>query len=216
MVREQRVCFDGSGAGIRCATLLAVELVLPVKLTLVCLCLQHVTKSEPAPPEPAPKPKKTTKSKSQRIETLNAPSSSTAPAGLSPGSDAEDSDAEDVPALTPAMRSFAALPPATPSLPPSATALPAKFHPARDLKSEAFDAALKFLGSNSSLLRESAGTTDALLVEAFNAQMRGESDWARKCTEKALMVQYCNKLGRDGVALFFKRCVVLLKELTLG
>lgn len=35
--------------------------------------------------------------------------------------------------------------------------------------------------------------------------MKGHDKRARECVEKGLMIQYCLKLGRDGVALYFKR-----------
>ncbi|TIC42497.1 hypothetical protein E3Q08_02789 [Wallemia mellicola] len=48
-------------------------------------------------------------------------------------------------------------------------------------------------------------TTDALFVEAFNAGMENKADYALKCVNAGLFVQYCNKLGRDGVSLFIQR-----------
>lgn len=47
--------------------------------------------------------------------------------------------------------------------------------------------------------------TDALLVEAFNAEMRGDKTYAQGCVHQSLLLQYCRKLGKDGVALFFKK-----------
>lgn len=164
----------------------------------------HVTKAEPEP-APAPKPATTAnkgkgKMTEQKIETLNASS-------LSPDSDAEDDDDdESVPTMTPSMRDFLSLPPVIPSsLPLSLSSLPANFNPSRDVKNEPFEQALQFLSKNKSLLREDSGTTDALLVEAFQAAMRSDAKRARSCVEKGLLVQYCNKLGKDGVSLFFRR-----------
>lgn len=169
----------------------------------------HVTKAEPEP-APAPKPAVSDKGKGkgkkteQKIETLNASS-------LSPDSDAEDDeddddDGESIPAMTPAMRDFLALPPVVPaSLPLSLSGLPGTFNPSRDVKNEPFELALQFLSKNKTLLREDSGTTDALLVEAFQAAMRSDAKRARTCVEKGLLVQYCNKLGKDGVSLFFRR-----------
>ena len=105
------------------------------------------------------------------------------------------------------MQGFAKLRTCLPNLPLTASGLPPNFHPARDVKVEPFDEALKYLSAHKELLREDTGTTDALLVEAFQAQMRGDGTLARRCVEKALLVQYCNKLGKDGVNLFFRRCV---------
>ncbi|KAL2358889.1 Hsp90 co-chaperone Cdc37 [Cryomyces antarcticus] len=47
--------------------------------------------------------------------------------------------------------------------------------------------------------------TDGLLIEALHSQMAGRDDYARQCVHQALLIQYCQKLGRDGVGLFFKR-----------
>lgn len=47
--------------------------------------------------------------------------------------------------------------------------------------------------------------TDGLLIQAFDAQIAGKDDVARRCVHQALLLQYCRSLGRDGVALFFAR-----------
>jgi cell division cycle protein 37 len=52
------------------------------------------------------------------------------------------------------------------------------------------------------------GATDALLVAGFNAQMKGDSVYAKQSVHQGLLIQYCEKLGKDGVSLFFKRYVV--------
>lgn len=46
---------------------------------------------------------------------------------------------------------------------------------------------------------------DALLMEAFNAQMKDDPTYARQCIHQSLLLQYCRSLGKDGIALFFKR-----------
>jgi len=106
------------------------------------------------------------------------------------------------------MKAFYSLPSTIPSFIPvssSIKALPSSFIPSKHLDTTPFEIAYKFLASHKELIPESAGTPDALLVEAFQASMRGEIELARRCTEKALMVQYVNKLGKDGMSLFFKR-----------
>ncbi len=106
------------------------------------------------------------------------------------------------------MRQFAALPSCIPSsIPLSASTLPSSFDPAKSLPISSFEAALQFLSKHKSLLSPRANTTDSLLLEAFNAQMASNSALARRCVEKALLLQYCNKLGPDGVNLFFRRMV---------
>lgn len=71
------------------------------------------------------------------------------------------------------------------------------------IKSGDYSASLSFLGSHPEILTERE--TDGLLVLAFDAQLEGRADYARNCVHQALLLQYCRALGRDGVALFFKR-----------
>jgi cell division cycle protein 37 len=49
------------------------------------------------------------------------------------------------------------------------------------------------------------GASDALLVAAFRAETEGKSDYAKKCVHQSLLLQYCEKLGGDGVRVFFKK-----------
>lgn len=51
------------------------------------------------------------------------------------------------------------------------------------------------------------GASDALLVAAFEAQSEGKSAYAKKCVHQSLLLSYCDKLGGDGVRIFFKKCV---------
>lgn len=46
---------------------------------------------------------------------------------------------------------------------------------------------------------------DSLLMEAFNAGGKGDAKRTMACVHQALLLQYCAKLGSDGVNLFFKR-----------
>lgn len=62
---------------------------------------------------------------------------------------------------------------------------------------------LQFISEHPEIVNER--TQDALMVEAFNAQMKGQEVYARTCVHQSLLIQYCRQLGRDGVALFFKR-----------
>lgn len=68
-----------------------------------------------------------------------------------------------------------------------------------------YHACLQFISKHPEVVAERE--TDGLLVEAFNAQMAGKEDYARRCVHQALLLQYCRSLGRDGIGLFFKRCV---------
>ncbi|KAH6849961.1 Cdc37 N terminal kinase binding-domain-containing protein [Chaetomium sp. MPI-CAGE-AT-0009] len=71
------------------------------------------------------------------------------------------------------------------------------------IKSTAYRDSLAFLSQHPEILTEKE--TDGLLILAFDAQLENQSDYARNCVHQALLLQYCRSLGRDGVALFFKR-----------
>lgn len=158
------------------------------------------------------KKKKVTKpaATTTEIETLNPQASTSSSANTTKPSTADEDadDEEDVPDLTPMTKAFGLLPPCIPRFVPlSAESLPASFTP-KHLDNSPFSAALDFLSGHKQLLRSSRGgaaTTDAMLVEAFQSQMRGEAERARQFVEKALMIQYLGKLGADSVNLFFRR-----------
>ncbi|KAG5914152.1 hypothetical protein E4U42_000661 [Claviceps africana] len=71
------------------------------------------------------------------------------------------------------------------------------------ISSRDYAASLKFLSQNPQILTEKE--TDGLLVLAFDAALDRNDDYSRQCVHQALLLQYCRALGRDGVALFFKR-----------
>lgn len=73
------------------------------------------------------------------------------------------------------------------------------------LKIGDYQACLQFITSNPNIVAEKK--TDELLMEAFDAQLAGNDEYARQCVHQGLLLQYCRSLGRDGVALFFKRLV---------
>lgn len=62
---------------------------------------------------------------------------------------------------------------------------------------------LQFISEHPDVVTEK--TQDGLLIEAFNAQLKGEDRYAKQCVHQGLLLQYCRSLGRDGVGLFFKR-----------
>lgn len=66
-----------------------------------------------------------------------------------------------------------------------------------------YDKSWEFIQRDPSVLVES--TTDSLLAEAFEAELKGDKTRAKRCIHQGLLVQYCRKLGRDGVRLFFQR-----------
>lgn len=48
---------------------------------------------------------------------------------------------------------------------------------------------------------------DQILAEAFQSQLKGKAKYAKQAVHQAWLLQYCQKLGKDGVTLFFKRYV---------
>ena len=161
---------------------------------------------------PVPKQKPASKSSTktvQEIETLNPSASAPTPVASTSSADSDD---EEAPVLTPVMKAFASLPTALRSIPLSTDKFMPGFNPAKQLDLEAFEKAFDYLSSHKELLRPDYGASDALLMQAFESQMAGQKSLARMCTEKVLLIQYCNQLGRDGVSLFFQRYVTVVSN----
>ncbi|KAJ9639656.1 hsp90 co-chaperone Cdc37 [Knufia peltigerae] len=66
-----------------------------------------------------------------------------------------------------------------------------------------YRACLHYISEHPEIVNER--TQDGLMIEAFNAQMKGQDDYAKGCVHQSLLIQYCRQLGRDGVGVFFKR-----------
>ncbi|KAG8829003.1 hsp90 co-chaperone Cdc37 [Serendipita sp. 399] len=127
------------------------------------------------------------------IETLNAPSTSAShtealTATQDKGEDAdneggeEDDDDEDtLPQLTPELLTFS------------------------KIKRGNFEESYRYIQEHRSVYVP--GADDALLVAAFDAESNKKSEYAKNCVNQALLLQYCEKLGPDGPALFFKRAM---------
>ncbi|KAG1745957.1 Cdc37 N terminal kinase binding-domain-containing protein [Suillus paluster] len=145
----------------------------------------------PAKPAPPPVknakidvPKKTT---TTEFEVLNpaassskAPSPSAAAPKPSP-SDEEDDIEEELPELTPSLETFSHLP------------------------LWGYEQSFGFIQANRDVVV--AGASDALLVAAFRAESKGRFAYAKQCVHQSLLLQYCEKLGRDGVRLFFQKMI---------
>lgn len=71
------------------------------------------------------------------------------------------------------------------------------------IKTGDYRACLQYISEHPTVVAERE--TDGLLMEAFNSQIAGKSEYAKQCVHQALLLQYCRSLGRDGVGLFFKR-----------
>jgi cell division cycle protein 37 len=149
----------------------------------------------PPKPEPAPvigkgKGKETTKA--SHVEVLNPEASSSAPLVPPPTSQATPADAdvdEELPHMTPSLEEFA------------------KIH------LWDFDKSWLFIQNHRDVVVP--GASDALLVSAFRAQRAGKPKPAKQCVHQSLILQYGEKLGKDGVQLFFRRCVFLSQRLRL-
>lgn len=115
------------------------------------------------------------------VELLNPSfnASSSAAAGSSSKAPANDDDDDDEVEASPAAKQFS------------------------KIKTGDYSASMDFLSKHSEILTEKE--TDGLLILAFDAQLDNRDDYARQCVHQALLLQYCRALGRDGVALFFKR-----------
>ncbi|OJA17234.1 hypothetical protein AZE42_00165 [Rhizopogon vesiculosus] len=145
------------------------------------------------PPKPAPAPvknakidapKKTTTTKTTEIEVLNpaASSSKASSPSAAPDFDEEkETEAEELPELTPSLEIFSRLP------------------------LWGYEKSFRFIQANPDVVIP--GATDALLVAAFRAESAGQSKYAKQCVHQSLLLQYCDKLGRDGVRLFFLKQV---------
>lgn len=138
---------------------------------------------------------KKVKGKAKEIEVLNPASSGSqadavpsasgyAPdtegqSAPAPATDDEDEDDEEVPTMTSSAKRFVQIQPGN------------------------WELAYRAISSDPSLLKEEID--DAILVEAFENAMRGQIKEAKAHVHASKILQYCRKLGKDGVALFFKR-----------
>ncbi|KLT44051.1 hypothetical protein CC85DRAFT_315833 [Cutaneotrichosporon oleaginosum] len=137
-----------------------------------------VNKPAPSPlDKPKPKPSSPKKETVQEIEVLNPGASATAQASVP----AEEEDESEYGTMTPALRKFV------------------------DIPLGAFEQTYAFIQNDSSVLTEKAH--NAVLLEAFEAERKGNKDLARRCVHQSLIINYCRELGRDGVGLFFQRMI---------
>lgn len=149
------------------------------------------SKYTPAQPAPPPvknakidAPTKTTTTKTTEFEVLNPASSSSKappPSKSSPDSDEEDEVEEELPELTPSLERFSRL-----SL-------------------WEYSQSFGFIQANRDVVVP--GASDALLVAAFRAESKGRFAYAKQCVHQSLLLQYCEKLGKDGVRLFFQKMI---------
>jgi cell division cycle protein 37 len=70
-------------------------------------------------------------------------------------------------------------------------------------KLRGFEDSYKYLERHLDIINEK--NSDAILGEAFTAQLKGDQSYAKNCVIQSLMLQYCGQLGKDGVKVFFSR-----------
>ncbi|KAK7469309.1 hsp90 co-chaperone Cdc37 [Stygiomarasmius scandens] len=136
----------------------------------------------PAQSEPTSVPtikaeKPKTKTTKTEIEVLNPQASTSA---VSESSAPEDDD-DALPELTPALQAFSEI-------------------PLRE-----YQRSFTFIQEHRDVVVQ--GAADALLVAGFKAQTAGKAKYAKQCVHQSLLLQYCEKLGSDGVRVFFKKMI---------
>ncbi|KAG9315807.1 Cdc37 N terminal kinase binding-domain-containing protein [Chiua virens] len=132
--------------------------------------------------DPSPKPK-TTKT-TTTYEVLNPVASSSHPAtapSQAADTSPEDDQPEDLPELTSALAAFS------------------------KLSLWDYAQSFSFIQGNRDVVVP--GASDALLVAAFQAEADGKETYAKQCVHQSLLLQYCDKLGRDGVRVFFQKMI---------
>ncbi|KAI1794893.1 Cdc37 N terminal kinase binding-domain-containing protein [Ganoderma leucocontextum] len=151
--------------------------------------------SKYVPPKPAPPPVKNAipsdhpKKTVAEFETLNpkgiaaGPFNPEAYSSKAPAKDDDDDDAEtdELPELTPSLEQFSHIP------------------------IRAYEKSWEFIKAHRDVYV--AGASDALLVAAFRAQSDGDAKWALQCVHQSLLLQYCDKLGKDGPSMFFRKMI---------
>jgi cell division cycle protein 37 len=124
----------------------------------------------------------------------SATSATTTPAQVIDPGASSDSD-EELPELTPLLREFSEI--------EISTSDPASV----------FQKSFDFIQAHPEIYVE--GAVDALLMEAVSSQLKaakGKGSQAKKnakyafqCVHQGLLIQYCERLGKDGVRMFFRK-----------
>ncbi|KAJ3839090.1 Cdc37 N terminal kinase binding-domain-containing protein [Lentinula raphanica] len=136
----------------------------------------------PPKPDPTPVPlkkieKPKTSTTTTEFETLNPQASSST---LPPSSATTDED-DALPELTPSLSEFSKIP------------------------YREFQKSFEFIQLHRDVFVP--GASDALLVAAFTAEGEGKKKLAKQCVHQSLLLQYCEKLGGDGVRVFFQKMI---------
>ncbi|KAF9649444.1 hypothetical protein BDM02DRAFT_3268763 [Thelephora ganbajun] len=148
----------------------------------------------PSKPEPAPLPgalgtstthKKKATTTTVEYEVLNpksvASSSTAPPPDLNEDDEIQEDEADIVPEVTPVIAEFSKLP------------------------LGGFQASWDFIRAHRDVVVP--GASDALLVAGYRAEREGKHEYAKRCVHQSLLLQYGEKLGRDGISVFFGKMI---------
>ncbi|KAK9325790.1 Cdc37 N terminal kinase binding-domain-containing protein [Lipomyces orientalis] len=139
-------------------------------------------------PEPIPSTSHKGKGKQvQEIEVLNSPPASTSDKKPLEEPDAEANDAQEALAgdedeeykTSPIAQEFAAI------------------------RMGDYQKCLNFIGKHPNIVSEEEA--DGILFDAFGKEMAGKHAAAKRHVHNALLLQYCARLGKDGVTMFFRK-----------
>ncbi|TFK86026.1 hypothetical protein K466DRAFT_664064 [Polyporus arcularius HHB13444] len=143
------------------------------------------------PPKPAPPPVKNAitdkpKKKVTHFETLNEKGVAAAPSSEPSSSSsskapAQEDELDELPELTPALEGFSRLP------------------------VRGYEQSWEYIKAHRDVYVP--GASDALLVAAFRAQSNGDAKYALQCVHQSLLLQYCEKLGKDGPSMLFRKMI---------
>ncbi|KAJ6508659.1 hsp90-like protein [Mycena sanguinolenta] len=142
------------------------------------------TKYAPPKPEPAPLPI------AAKLDKPSKPQTKTTTTELEvinsprqePAAEEEEEDLdEDIANLPPSLKAFSKIP----------------------LKG--FEQSFRFIQEHRDVVVP--GASDALLGAAFKAQYENESKYAKQCIHQSLLLQYGDKLGTNGLGVFFKKMI---------
>ena len=153
----------------------------------------HVSKEEAAKPASTKKKQKTKEATSELLNPSSKEGQADENPELDSGSEADVED-DNQPVADPNLSS------PIPERTIHATKLGLAF---ADLPANDYPAYLRFIAQTPEVLQERE--TDGLLMRAFDLQYAGRAKESKQSVHQALLLQYCRSLGRDGVALFFKR-----------
>jgi len=132
--------------------------------------------------KPAAKKQKVSKPSSSSSAASSSAASSSKPAvARSMPDEIEDDDEDIVPEMTPVIAEFSKLP------------------------LGGFQKSWDFIKAHRDVVVP--GASDALMIAGYRAEREGKSKYAKQCVHQSLLLQYGEKLGRDGISVFFNKMI---------